>query len=148
MVNGNAMSYNNNYQNRGYNRGGGYGSGSYRNRGYQSGGNRQSKKHSGCQLKTMEDGAPVISGWNYSRRGGMVHLYARPYKGTKKSTSKSGKSWMNLFVTITNTSTKVQSNYSGLFDVDSKKMYIKDLNMIANPKAPHGGYFGKHISKN
>ena len=77
----------------------------------------------------------------------MVKLYARPYKGTKIITSKSGKRWANLFVTLTNTNTLVKTNMSGLLNLDNKKLYISEMNLVANPKAPNGGYFGKQISK-
>jgi len=103
-------------------------------------------KHSGCRLKQVEGGAYVVYGWKLSN-GDMINMYARPYKGTKISTSKSGKRWANLFVTLTNTKTMVKTNCSGLFNLDTKKLYISDFNLIANPQASNGGYFGKHISK-
>ena len=105
------------------------------------------KKRTGCSLKTMEDGSPIISGWRVSK-GQMYSLYARPYKNTKKTKSKNGKEWMNLFVTIINKTTMQETSTSGMFDCDKKKLYIKDFNLIANPRAPRGGYFGKHISSN
>jgi hypothetical protein len=113
-------------------------------RGYSN--NQRPKKHSGCSVKQNEDGSYCVSGWKLAG-GDMVKLYARPYKGTKVTTSKNGKRWANLFVTLTNTNTLVQSNYSGLFNLDNKKLYISELNLVANPKAPNGGYFGKQISK-
>jgi len=36
---------------------------------------------------------------------------------------------------------------SGLLNLDNHKLYIKSFNLVANPKAPNGGYFGTHISK-
>lgn len=104
------------------------------------------KKHSGCSIKQNEDGTYCVSGWKLAD-GCMVKLYARPYKGTKVITSKSGKRWANLFVTLTNTNTLVKTNMSGLLNLDNKKLYIAELNLVANPKAPNGGYFGKQISK-
>ncbi|MGC3977855.1 MAG: hypothetical protein QM751_06215 [Paludibacteraceae bacterium] len=77
----------------------------------------------------------------------MISLYARPYKGSKISESKSGKRWINLFVTLTNKTNGTITKTSGLYDFDRKRLYIKDFNLIANPYAPNGGYFGKHISK-
>lgn len=104
------------------------------------------KKHSGCGSKSLPDGGVVIFGWRLAGRD-MIKLYARPYKGTKVSTSKSGKRWANLFVTLTNQRTMQTIKTSGLYNLDSGKLYISELNLIANPKAPNGGYFGKHISK-
>jgi hypothetical protein len=112
-------------------------------RGYQ---NDRPKKHSGCSIKQNEDGTYCVSGWKLAD-GCMVKLYARPYKGTKITTSKSGKRWANLFVTLTNTNTLVKTNMSGLLNLDNKKLYISEMNLVANPKAPNGGYFGKQISK-
>lgn len=142
------MSYYNNY-NGGYNRTGynrsysrnGY-SGGY-NRGYNNGGSR-ARKRSGAKIKIME-GNPVISAWRKNKSGFYV-LYARPYKGTKDSSSKNGRNWLNLFVTITNRTTMQAQNCSGLYDVDRRRLYIKDLNLIVS-EAGQGGYFGTHISK-
>ena len=116
-------------------------------RGYQSRfDNERPKKHSGCSIKQNEDGTYCVSGWKLAD-GCMIKLYARPYKGTKVTTSKSGKRWANLFVTLTNTNTLVKTNMSGLLNLDNKKLYIGEMNLVANPKAPNGGYFGKQISK-
>lgn len=105
-----------------------------------------SVKHSGCGVRIMEDGSPILFGWKLSG-GDMVKLYARPCKSTKSSTSKSGKTWLNLFVTLTNQSTMQITKCSGLYNADNQKLYISDFNLIANPRAANGGYFGKHISK-
>ncbi|MFT4224340.1 hypothetical protein [Dysgonomonas sp.] len=141
------MAYNN-YNNSGgygnYNRGG-YGYNNYRNSGYSRGyGNRQPRKRSGAKIKMM-DGNPVISAWR-KNKSGFYSLYARPYKGTKDRSSKNGKNWMNLFVTITNRTTMQTHNCSGLFDVDRRRLYIKDLNMIVT-EGGQGGYFGTHIRR-
>ena len=102
-------------------------------------------KHSGCTMKMIDGKTPIISGWK-SQSNGMLQLYARPYSGTKITESKTGKTWCNLFVTITNKLTMSVTKTSGLLDMDENKLYIKEFNLIANPKAPNGGYFGKHIS--
>lgn len=107
--------------------------------------NGQVKKHSGCTVTKTEDGAAIVTGWKASK-GVLLSLYARPYKGTKTVVSKEGKKWQNLFVTIINKSNMQITKCSGLFDCDTKKLYIKELNLIANPKGGKGGYFGKHIS--
>ncbi len=36
---------------------------------------------------------------------------------------------------------------TGMMDLSTYKVYFKNWNMIANPHANNGGYFGKHISK-
>lgn len=126
-------SYNRSYSN--YSRG--------NNRSYNNY-NRQPRKRSGAKIKMM-DGNPVISAWR-KNKSGFYTLYARPYKGTKDRSSKNGKNWMNLFVTITNRTSMQTHNCSGLFDVDRRRLYIKDLNMIVT-EGGQGGYFGTHIRR-
>jgi len=136
------MSYNN-YGNRGYSRSG-YNQGGYS----RSGNTRSGRKHSGCRMTVVKDtGEQIVVGWNYSRSRGMISFIASPYKGTKTSTSRSGRDWENWFVKITNKRTMQITNHSGLWDCQRRRLLIKDLNMVANPGAPNGGYFGQHISK-
>lgn len=108
------------------------------------------KKRSGCRIRVSkyDKNQYFISGWKYSKNlGGIISFSAAPYSKTKTTTSETGKEWSNYLVkmTLPDMSTKL---VSGLFDHDNHKLYIKDLNLIANPKANNGGYFGKHISKN
>lgn len=139
------MYNNNNFYNRPrYGSGGGYSRGFQGN--YQQP-QRQMKKRSGCRYTTGTDGAPIISAWRKNNKG-MYSLYARPYKGSKTITSKSGKEWINLFVTIVNKDTMQEIKTSGLLNLQNKKLYLKEFNLICNPSAPNGGYFGKHISRN
>lgn len=126
----------------------------YNQRNYYNG-NRQNyaysqqrpRKKSGCRLILKDKDTPIISAWK-SQKNGLLSLYARPYKGTRLSVSKSGKEWLNLFVTITNKQTQQITKCSGLFDLQRQRLYLPEFNLICNPKAPNGGYFGKHISKN
>jgi hypothetical protein len=142
---GNRGGYGSNYGSN-YGNGGGYS----RGRSYGNGGGGYSrsqssgKKHSGCKSKAVGDGVTVVSGWNYSRSRGMITAYARPYKGTKFVDSGRGKQWANYFVTITNTRTMQVTKTSGMFDVDTNRVYIKDLNMVMSPGK---NYFGTHIRK-
>lgn len=138
------MAYNN--YNSGYNNGYNRSYSNYsrgNNRSYNNY-NRQPRKRSGAKIKMM-DGNPVISAWR-KNKSGFYTLYARPYKGTKDRSSKNGKNWLNLFVTITNRTTMQTHNCSGLFDVDRRRLYIKDLNMIVT-EGGQGGYFGTHIRR-
>jgi hypothetical protein len=134
----------NGYSRRSYSRGG------YQNdysRGYDRGVGRQPKKRSGSKFMTDKSGNPCITGWNYSRSRGLISIIAGPYKGTKEVKSKSGKTWQNWFCKILFKDTGEIKKFSGLFNVGNSKLYIQELNMICNPKAPNGGYFGKHISR-
>ena len=143
------MAYSNKYSGRSYNGSGrsSYGSGrSYGGSGYnryQNNGYAQTapKKHSGASFKTVENGV-IVSAWNASREKGLIKVYARPYSKTKVTESKSGKRWANLFVTITFLKTGQIINTSSLLDIDGKRLYVKELGMIAT-KAGRGGYFGQ-----
>lgn len=145
MVNGNYYSHSNgnggsyrpsyggrsNYQSRS----------SFGGNGYQS---AAPKKHSGARFVTKEDGAQIVSAWNYSRSKGMVVLYARPFKNTHRVESKNGKIWVNLFATIVYRKTGQIAKTGALLDVQAKRLYVKELNMIATSKGK-GGYFGKQF---
>ena len=103
------------------------------------------KKHSGCKFVMCEDGTMIVSAWCVKGRQ-LLSIYARPYKGTKKIESKSGKIWLNYFVTIVNKTTLQETKTSALFDQASKRLYIKDFNMICTTGG-QGGYCGTHIKK-
>jgi len=124
------MSYNNN---------GNWGNGSSGQR------NNQSRKRSGAKIKMIE-GNPFISAWRKNKQGFYV-LYARPYKGTKDIQSKSGKNWLNLFVTIVNRTTMQETKCSGMYDVDRRRLYIKEFNLIVSTNGAKG-YFGRHLGGN
>jgi len=138
------MGYNNN-NNNGYNN---------NNNGYNNNNNNNNgnapvkKKHSGCKKHTATDGKGIfITGWNFSKDAGMVSFIAGPYKGTKRTISASGKHWENWFLKMTHKRTSTVTNHSAMYHVETGKLYLKELNKIANYKAKNGGYFGKHISK-
>lgn len=104
--------------------------------------NNDQKKHSGASFK-MIDGNPIISAWKKNAQG-FHKLYARPYKKTKRTTSANGKNWVNLFVTIHNLTAMTSSNFTGMYDADRRRLYIKDINQIVTTNGK-GGYFGKHL---
>ncbi len=135
--NRNYNNYNNGYNNNGYNGNG------YNNPNPQ----RPYKKRSGCRVKIMEkDGNPVVSAWKKGQSG-FLSLYARCYKKSQIREFKDGRKYINLFVTITNKDTLQVTNTSGLFHFDTQKLYIPDLNLIANPRGGRGGYFGVRFTK-
>jgi hypothetical protein len=119
-----------------------YGGYSSYNRGYVP---RQKKKHSGCKIKMMPDGSPVLSAWNYSKAAGLMSVYARPYKRTEKHVSQSGNEYLNLFVTLTFKDQKRVVHTSGLFNLNTKKLIIRDYSLVCNPLAPNGGYCGSFL---
>jgi hypothetical protein len=150
------MSYNNDYSYSGGQPWGGYGNSQrapynlnynrYGNTGMRSyQGDQTARKRSGAKIKII-DGNPFVSAWRKNAKG-FYALYARPYKGTKDISSKSGKNWLNLFVTITNRTTMQKQNCSGMYDVDRKRLYIKEFNQIVTLNG-RGGYWGKHLGNN
>ncbi|CAM1341489.1 hypothetical protein [Tenacibaculum amylolyticum] len=62
-------------------------------------------------------------------------------------TSKSGKRWVNVTLVFNAPMHNTVFVY-GMLNIDNHKVYVEDWNMMANPNAPNGGYFGKHISSN
>jgi hypothetical protein len=101
----------------------------------------EQRKKSGCQQGIGRDSNKAwVSGWNISAQGYMKFL-AFPYKDTKRVTSGSGVQWENWVVKITHPD-KQQSVLPCLYEVGTGRVLMKDLGMIANPKAPNGGYWG------
>lgn len=158
------MAYgNNNYYRRSYGGyGGGYGGGYSRSsygRSYGGGGSyrraygsysRQKKKHSGCKMRsgwTTKSGEHVnenmITGWNYSRRLGLISFIASPRKEGRETKNDRIERWV---VNIRfRDGPKI---FTGFYNLDHRKLRIPDLRMTANPHAPNGGYFGtSNVSK-
>ncbi len=73
----------------------------------------------------------------------------RSEKQQKESAVKTAKSGME-YVTVTLVFEKPLSSpviMHGIFDLESKRAMFPQQNMIANPRANNGGYFGKRYSK-
>lgn len=148
----NNMAYNNNNRGNWNNNNGGY-NGGYNNGGYNNNGNRgyynnqnynnnqRPKKHSGATFKNDKNGNPIVIGWNYSKTLGMRSFICSPYKGTKRVTSQSGQEWENWFVKCTVGGQVMR--YSGMFNLATKKVIIKDLGMVMNPAKDYCGAFFK-----
>lgn len=124
------------------------------NRGYNNNnrnqGNQEQRKRSGCKHGIgRTEGKPWVSGWNKSAAGYMKFL-AFPYKGqqskTKEVISRSGKVWENWMARIT-----YPDRHTALMpvlrEVHTNRIIFRDINMIANPGAPNGGYWGRMIRK-
>ncbi|RQO68509.1 hypothetical protein DBR40_19910 [Pedobacter sp. KBW01] len=104
------------------------------------------KKHSGCKYKaTSKNGSPVTTGWNYSRRHGLVTFLCVTTKNTEVHTSKSGKEWLNVMVKVTKPMC-ADTLVSGLMERHTGKVIVKEMGIVLNPKAPNGGYCGKYGS--
>lgn len=110
---------------------------------------RQVKKHSGCTAgvigKGEYQGKRYLSGWKYSKRDGMVSFLAVPYNKSTEHRSETGKVWIPYMVKV---QPKMQKEYivSGLYDVQTNRVIIKELGIVMNPKGGRGGYCGSFIN--
>lgn len=113
------------------------------NDGWDSRSNSRSdyKKKSGCKIGVSKNGRQYITGWNVSKERGYITFIANRANDIEYS-SRGGKIWHRYVVNISIKRTMEKRVVSGLFDIDSKKLIIKELGMVANPKGGRGGYFG------
>ena len=101
-------------------------------------------KHSGAKFGE-KNGTMYVNAWKKSKRG-FLTLFAWPYNKSQVKESKSGKEWISMFVTIVNKDTLNVTRTSGMYDIQRKRLYLKEFNMIVTRNGA-GGYWGKHISK-
>lgn len=102
------------------------------------------KKSSGCKAGIgPKSGKPWVSGWNFQKRRGMLTFIAGPYEGTSVVQGKTHE-WENWVAKLKLNGIPQPGVMPCLYDVTTGKVIFKDLDagMVANPKAPNGGYFG------
>ncbi|MDB0615795.1 hypothetical protein PL372_09625 [Tenacibaculum dicentrarchi] len=110
----------------------------------------QGVKRTGCRLHSHLDSEKgfFMTVWKVSKgvlwNGKIFTSDAQLKKGIAQS--QSGKNWIGVMVVLS-APLNATVVHTGMLNVDNNKVYIKDWNMVANPHAPNGGYFGKHISK-
>ncbi|MFW6015808.1 MAG: hypothetical protein ACOCRK_05175 [bacterium] len=109
--------------------------------------NSQYKKKSGCKTSKIENGKNKghisIHGWNKSKSRGFITFSAFPKKGAKKYPNENKtRYWMPYLVEVKFHNTMETRLMNGLFDTTTYKLIIDEFQMVANPKAPNGGYFG------
>jgi hypothetical protein len=113
-------------------------------------------KHSGCTSGTYEKDSKgllcsgttkinYIRGWKYDKRNGLRSFLACPYSKTKTITSGTGKVWENWMVKVTLCDGQ-NLIMGGMYDVQSRKVIIKDLGFVMNPKGGKGGYVGSFVN--
>lgn len=120
-----------------------------RNNGYQR---QQPKKRSGCKYTTDKNGVPTITGWNVSRKRGFITFIAQPKKNGKgageiyqsPTTKREFQLWT---VKVTFKDQMKETFETGLYYIDTGKLILIDWQLVANPKAPNGGYFGTNSNK-
>lgn len=112
--------------------------------------NQPEKKKSGCKMGFAKGDPkrPYIRGWKADKTHGLRAFIAGPAKNTKVHISKtSGREWENWTVKVT-TPHGIEL-FNCLYDVRDKKVLIKDLGLVMNPKGGVGGYVGPYfIRKN
>lgn len=106
---------------------------------------RQAKKHSGCKKGIYKNAkgetGTYISGWNYSKRLGLVKFYAVATKFSEVVTSKRGVEYTSLMVLV-DIPFRPQIKVKGFVNKEGK-CRIPSLGLVMNPSAPNGGYCGK-----
>lgn len=119
-----------------------------RNRGYQRDNSR--KKRSGCKLHSHygTDKGLFMTVWkvqNGKMWKGKIFRSAKQAE-VAPTVSQNGKEWVSVTIVL---SAPMENTVvaCGLLNLGNNKAYFKEWNMIANPNANNGGYFGKHISK-
>ena len=137
--NGNRNDYHGNNRNN-------WGDNRSNNRSNNNGRHSSSKppKLSGAKFGQKEENY-YVNAWKKNKYG-FFTLFAWPYNKSQVKESKSGKEWISLFVTITNRSNMNVTHTAGMYDIQRKRLYLKELNQIVTRNGA-GGYWGKHISK-
>ena len=132
------MGYNN-YNNNGYNQG-------YNNQNYQ---NQPPRKKSGCRETQGKNKKATIHGWRKSN-GQFMNFVACQNNGEKAHgkggaviKNKKGEEYTRWTAKLTNKTIGTVSTVNCLYNHTTGKLYFPDLNLVANPKAPNGGYWGK-----
>jgi len=118
--------------NQGYNRQ------SYVANNYQPGyHNPTPRKKSGCKLGQDKKQRPCITGWNKSKQRGFISFVAVPCNNAKTKSANSDK-WV---ATVQFPDGK--KTFTAFYNVNSKKLTIPDLQMVANPAKNYFGTFVK-----
>ena len=90
---------------------------------------------------------PYTTGWNYSRRHGLVTFLCVEYsKSVAVVSPTSNRTWLNVMVKVKK-SMSPDFITSGMMDLSTGSVIIKDLGIVINPKAPNGGYCGRYGNK-
>lgn len=106
-------------------------------------------KHSGCGMKLGSNNKTTIYGWNASKSRGLLKFVGQPtgkvVGEAKGSQNDVNESKLMYICNLTFLRNGEQRTVNGVYNTQTGKLYIPALGMVANPKAPNGGYFG--ISK-
>lgn len=96
------------------------------------------RKKSGSKLGTDKKGRPCVTGWNKSQSRGFVSFVACPANSPKTKSPNSDK-WV-----VSMSFADGKKTFTGFWNVQTKKLTIPDLQMVANPSKD---YFGTYIKR-
>lgn len=87
----------------------------------------------------------VVTGWNYSNRYGLVKLIAVPAKmKDSQDYLTSNSKFVKMIVKVKHPGPVLPLVTNGFWD--GTTLFIPDMEMIARPSAPNGGYFGTNYN--
>lgn len=106
-------------------------------------------KHSGSQLKfgwvSKKTGEKIeekfITGWNYSKTRGMISIIGAPRKKGTATRSKDSEMWT---VKVRYADGRKPEYMLGFFHVPTNRLFVNDLQMVANPSK---NYFGSYFKR-
>jgi hypothetical protein len=113
------------------------------NQNRNNGGNAQKKKHSGAKFKSSDkNGNPCTTGWNFSKRFGLVTFLCVVTSSSVKSESGTGKKYISVMIKVRK---PMSADFvtGGIMNVATGQVTSDNLGIVINPKAPNGGYCGK-----
>jgi hypothetical protein len=106
----------------------------------------QQKKRSGCESGKDKNDTPYVRGWKYDKTNGLRSFYACPYSKTKRVKSQNGSEWENWMIKVQH-SDKTTTLHSCLYEISTKKVFIKEFGFVMNPKGGYKGYVGPYYYK-
>lgn len=96
-------------------------------------------KKSGCDMKAMsaKTQKPVMWGWKYLRNVGIIKFVATPCTNYKTKNA----DYDRWHVTVERPF-QPKETFTALYHLPTKRLIMKHLSMVANPKARNGGFWG------
>jgi len=106
-------------------------------------------KKSGCKahFRNESDGSVnmFLTAWKVDKTNGLVNMIASERKAGGETKNPNQLRFTCKF-TFVNSMRKPEL-FTGFYNMTTKKLTIPELNLVANPNAPNGGYFGRFFKK-
>jgi len=107
-------------------------------------------KKSGCKMhmRNNQDGSVqmFLTAWKVDKTNGMINMIASPRVQGGSETRNPNQSRFTCKITFVNSMRKPEL-FTGFYNHSTKKLTIPDLQLVANPNAPNGGYFGRNYKR-